>query len=173
MKDSALGNLTLVFAISLVLVFAASQTCENYPTFARWMGGNCWLPFSQGEALEATLLTSASILESDDTSGIPDSQVLKAAIYSLGNQGSADARQALMEIVRSDADISLRKAAIHALQNLGSDEALVGFLAELAISDTNLELRKTAVHALGNIGTMEAQNALVDILAKVATHTSF
>lgn len=173
MKNSVLGNLTLVFAISLVLVFLASETCERYPTLAKWMGGSCWLPFSQSEVLKEAPLATAQTMVLQNVYDRSDDQVLKAAIYSLGNQGSKEAREALMEIIRSDADIALRKAAIHALQNLHSDEGLVGFLADLAISEANLELRKTAVHALGNIGTTEAQDALVEILAKVAANTSF
>lgn len=173
MKNAALGNMTLVFVISLILVFAASRVCENHPTLARWMGGSCWLSNNQIELREGLPLASASTIEVNGVSDMSDSQVMKAAIYSLGNQGSEEARQALMEIVRSNTDITLRKAAIHALQNIGSDEQLVAFLADLAISDANLELRKTAVHALGHIGTRAAQDALVGVLAKVATNASF
>lgn len=173
MKNASLGNLTLVFAISLVLVFAASRMCENYPALARWMGGSCWLSFDQNESLEGLPLASAPLIEMNGAPDMSDSQVMKAAIYSLGHQGSKEARHALMEIVRSDSDITLRKAAIHALQNMGSDEELVTFLAELAITDTNLELRKAAVHALGHIGTRAAQDALVEVLEKVATNASF
>ena len=165
-KKSLFGNLLLVFGISLMLTFLATQMCERSPALTRWMGGNCWFDESRNQSSSHLTPHHSAVHFFHKEEAISNLELQKAAVYSLGENVTPEVRDALWQLVYSDAPIELRKAALHVLgQNAG--EKTVEKLSNLAGSREPLELRKSAIHALEQVGSPAARQVLVDLLEQI------
>jgi HEAT repeat protein len=128
------------------------------------MGGNCW--FQANDEVEASSLMRVGALVSGSYQEVreQDLSVLKAAIYSLGEQRSAEARAALMRIVQSNTDLEIRKAALYALQQGDFDKELVAFYVGIARDSDEPELQKAALYAVAE----GPPDQVIDLLAEIA-----
>lgn len=94
-------------------------------------------------------------------------EIRKAALYALARCESDEALIPFYLTLAEQGDrLSVRKAAIYAIGNVGNQEA-VEALSALATSSYHVSIRKAAVHALQNCDSDAAQKALYGILAKV------
>ena len=90
-------------------------------------------------------------------------ELAKAATYSL-SQVEESSVPMLLEVLRETQHAAVRKAAVYAIGNVESHDAVEALKWAVA-SDYDSEVRKAAVYALGNIGTDEARDALKAILS--------
>jgi HEAT repeat protein len=100
-----------------------------------------------------------------EAAGHPDAQVrIDAAKYAavLGGRGGL---RVLLDLMHTDRDPMVRRAAIHALGALG-DAAAVPFLNRIVSDSGDEDVQVAAIHSLGRLGSGEALPALVGVINK-------
>ena len=163
MDRSLLGNLALVFGVSLMLAYTAMQTCDRVPALSMWMGGICGTYEEVQKTSEEGAHHHTAVHFFGGESGYFDAEVSKAAVYQLAESGTDGALEALIALIHSDAPVELRKAAVYALgQSAGGDA--IDELTRIAASDAPVELRKASIHALEGLGSVDA---LLNVLDEV------
>ncbi|MFK7844666.1 MAG: HEAT repeat domain-containing protein [Rhodothermales bacterium] len=176
MKDNYLGNILIAFAVGTLVFFAGAHACESYPFLAKWVGGECW--FQSDEEMTSTmnaqeLYLQAGVLASESSVALnkEDDEVMKAAIYALGQSGTSQALLALKKIIRTHESLEIRKAALYALAQGMDAKELVDIYQEVAERGDFLELRKAAIYALGQAESLETVSIL-ETLARSNHHVS-
>ncbi len=142
MKNNYIGSFLIAFAIGLMIFFAGARACESYPFLAKWMGGECLFEDS------AELMVDIAVDIADDTH-IHEAEKLYLQA---------------MAIRASDTDEEVLKAAIYALAQTGSAEA-ISALKEIVYTHPSPEIRKAALYALGQVDDVR----VVRVLEEVAT----
>ncbi len=132
MKDNYLGHLLIAFALGTLIFFAGAQACQSYPFLAKWMGGECWFESNESDALAVPVAANSATMALE-----AEKLYLKAKAI----QGS-----------QTDDDVV--KAAIHALAQSGSAEA-VEAIKKIALTHESTEIRKTALYALAQCASAE------------------
>ena len=170
MKNNYIGSLLIAFAIGTLIFFAGAHACESYPFLAKWVGGECWFDNSS----ENTAGVSSTVPELRAEQGFlkatalmggeTDDDVLKAAIFALAQSGSEEAVATLQEIVRTHANLEIRKAALYALAQCAEARQLVAFYSDIVEHNDMLALRKAALYSLAEID----DDAVVGVMEAVA-----
>ena len=131
MKNNYIGNIIIAFALGTLVFFAGAHACQSFPFLAKWVGGECWFDSSKSDMNYASAASAKSMAQA------AEGYYLKAKALQGG---------------RSDDEIV--KAAIYALANSGSDDA-VDTLKNIALTHKSADIRKTALYALAQCAESE------------------
>ncbi len=130
MKNNYVGSLLIAFAIGLMIFFAGAHACESYPFLAKWVGGECWFEDGDDFAEDAEQVPSASKAQA---------LFLQTTVLRAG-----------------DTDDEVLKAAIYALAQTGSAEA-ISTLKEIVRTHPSIEIRKAGLYALAQCADAREQ----------------
>jgi HEAT repeat protein len=89
-------------------------------------------------------------------------ELRRIAVRNLGNMGTRQTGDALVEIYNSDKDVNIRKTIIQGLGNQDNATALVA----LARKEQDITLKKDIVQRLSNMRSKVATDYMIELLNK-------
>ncbi|MFL6227367.1 MAG: HEAT repeat domain-containing protein [Pyrinomonadaceae bacterium] len=94
---------------------------------------------------------------------VTERELRKAIVHAAAENDDKDAALAfLLRVAKADADVEVRKAAVHGLGEMGGERAIAE-LMNIYAADQSLELKRTVLHSLSEIESPRASERITTV----------